>query len=218
MIVAKMATHPERHRQVTVAIASLIDQVDLLTLYCNGYESRSDINHAKVQLYFGDDLGDGGKLFGEFGEYTLLVDDDLKYPPNYVERCLAELRANYHHKIIGSHGAIMQNPVRNYFQDRRVIHYADRVVRQIPVNVLGTGTLAMHESTYNKISVNPQHKNMLDCYFAVACQKSKIGMVSISRPHGWIKQIPVSESLWTSRGNGWLQTQVIQQVEKWAVY
>jgi len=218
MIVAKMATHPARDSVVRKAIESLVNQVDLVTVYCNGHTSRDDLQHPKIRLHFGDDLGDGGKLFGEFGEYTFLVDDDLEYPPNYVENSILALETYQNSRVVGCHGAIMKNPVKNYFNDRRVIHYRDQVRRPIAVNVLGTGTLAMHQSVQSKLSINPQHKNMLDCYFAVACQKSRIGMISITRPYGWIKQIPVSESLWMSRGNGSLQTQVIQEVENWAVF
>ena len=219
LTVAKMATFPGRADIAPKAFESIHKQVDLVTVYCNGYEKIPEflVRKPNVQTIFGKDLGDGGKIFGSLGDYTFLVDDDIIYPPDYVARMIEEIDKDPT-KVYGCHAAIMKNPVKNYFKDREVLHFRSPLSLSRRVNVLGTGTVAFKSGAVYPAQIKPEHPNMLDCYFAEHCQRNQIGMVSIQRPNNWLKSLPTETSLWQQRGNGELQTQVMQKIPHWSVY
>jgi len=219
-IVAKMATFPARYDQCLIAVNSLLDQVDLVTVYCNQYDSApSYLNHRKIKPILGLDIGDGGKLHGEQGsDYTFLVDDDLRYPANYVAKMKRAIDSYGGSRIIGAHAAILRKDPKNYFSDRSVWHFAAKINSTFPVNVLGTGTVAFSGDLVRLSEISPVMPNMLDVYFAVYCQSRGIGMSSIARPTNWIQQIPIKQSIWGSRGDGRNQTRVINQIHVWKVY
>ena len=221
-VTACMATFPPRHRTLAKTVASLIDQVDHLQVYANQYTEYAlpkCLSAHKITTLLGEDLGDNGKVEDlPHKGYVFLVDDDIIYPPNYVEMMIAALGRYDNNAVVGCHAAIMQPPIRNYFKDRRVFHFRSLIARDTPVNVLGTGCLAFHTDYIDFDISDSPCPNMLDVHFAVWCQKNQKKMITLARPPEWLIPQPVPESLWSTRGEGEEQTSYINTVSKWKIY
>lgn len=221
-IIACLATFPPRERVLEKTVASIIDQVDELRIWANGYtpgEIPDFLYQDKIIVDFGDDIGDNGKVANlPKRGYVFLVDDDILYPSNYVETLKNVIDLYNRQAVVGCHAAIMQPPIRNYFKDRQVFHFKAMVPRHTPVNVLGTGCLAYHTEYINFHISDAPCPNMLDVHFAVWCQKNRKRMLTVSRPAMWLRPQPVPESLWDSRGRGEEQTRYINKVKRWSTY
>ena len=90
MITANLATIKSRRYTLQGVIDSLKDQVDTVRVYANDYVP--EVKDAEV--YTGEDYTDNSKFYWlpkSEGIY-LSCDDDLIYPPDYVETILEGMR------------------------------------------------------------------------------------------------------------------------------
>ncbi|MDM7255615.1 MAG: hypothetical protein P3W90_002830 [Paracoccus sp. (in: a-proteobacteria)] len=98
MIRAHLATFPPRRRILRRAVEAIVPQVDHLFVVLNGYEKvpgylRKD---DRITAIIPDrDVKDAGKFWFAPApdDVVFLIDDDIAYPPDYVARTLAQLRA-----------------------------------------------------------------------------------------------------------------------------
>ncbi len=194
-IVACMATFPARAASLENAVTSLIDQVDHLYIYMNGYdEVPSYLNNSKITAYTdGDDLRDAGKLYyipDLDNAYCLLVDDDIVYPDDYAERLVRHIESYDRGAIIGVHGVIFANPLDRYFSKNRTVYsFKHALSDPKQVNALGTGTVAFHTSTITLPNNIEDAQGMVDIWLAIAAKKQDIAMYAIPREAGWMKAI-----------------------------
>lgn len=217
--IARMATYPGRAKSLPIAVNSILHQVDHLQVYCNEYQSPpACLNHPKISPVLGENIGDTGKIYGEFQGIILLVDDDISYPQDYVSYMVGKLKQYHHKAIVGCHGAILIPPVNNYFKDRQVIHFRDMTIRDAGVHVLGTGVLAYHSDYFSMDSGDIEEHNMLDIHFAVSAQRQEKSMIAVRKKSNWIKPIPTQDSLWARRGTGDAHTRHINSIPKWNLY
>ena len=146
MIRAHLATCPPRAGILMQAVASILPQVDRLCICLNGYDRvPQDLGDlAKVQAMIPDrDLKDAGKFAFPVapGDMVFTIDDDIRYPPDYVARTLRGFDGlDPAGNVLGHLGhAYLQKPAtgamgwRNYPFNRRV-------AQVFKVDVLGTGT------------------------------------------------------------------------------
>ncbi len=85
MITANLATIKSRSSTLQLVVNSLKNQVDKVRIYSNDYKPK--VEGSNVEVYTGPDYTDNAKFFWlthSKGVY-LSCDDDLIYPPNYVE-------------------------------------------------------------------------------------------------------------------------------------
>lgn len=219
--VAKMATFPDREGILRRSVESIVHQVDRLEIYLNNYSFVPNyLLDPKIVTFLGlPDLGDTGKVHEPPEDVNLfLVDDDIIYPGNYVKRYTAKLEQYHHRVVVGCHGALLVNPVRNYFKDRIVTHFQSGLFHDERVHVLGTGTVAYNTNIVRLRAIEISHHNMLDCHLAVHCQQLKIPMICVGRPARWLNSIPTSNSLWSSRGDGNPQTEIINKIPSWNIF
>ncbi|WP_421158246.1 hypothetical protein [Aeromonas dhakensis] len=117
-ITAAMATYPAREHIYLDAVNSIIDQVDILYIYFNGYENIPDeiLHHAKKEkieyiISPRSTLRASGKFswIGTIPGFHLTIDDDIIYPSDYVSGLVNEARAiDDENIIIGVHGSIFK--------------------------------------------------------------------------------------------------------------
>lgn len=215
MIVVKIATVERRYNSLLRVLDSLKGQADKIWVYQNDYTKPIP----ELSISTGRDLGDTGKIFPphETGDVVFLCDDDISYPPDYIERMLAAIRK--YQCIMGVHGAIMRPPIKNYFKDRSVFHFT-AAASSIRVNVLGTGTVAYDSSMFDIDWTYPAEKNMLDVFFAIKAQNEKKQMRIIDRGRNWLRPAikEDAKSLYQTRGKGELQTKWINTIQKWSIF
>src|SRR5690606_1026085 len=128
--------------------ASIVDQVDRLYVYLNGYESvPAYLNSDKITVYRSDDHGDiadNGKFFGLRNHRSgvfFAMDDDLVYPQDYVARMIEALDSIDHAGVVGVHGVFYPSAPSSFLQ-RKLVHYEAANPHLRPVSLLGTGTIA----------------------------------------------------------------------------
>ena len=107
-IVCGMATIESRKESLKETVSSIINQVDKLIIYQNGYYEIFDfLKNPKIEvissLHTGVDMGDAGKFYklNEYDNcYYFSVDDDLIYPEKYFSETLRRCNEFENKKVI----------------------------------------------------------------------------------------------------------------------
>lgn len=217
-----IASIKSREMCLEKTINSLISQADELHIYLNDYEKVPAFvqNNPKIKFYLGKiykDRGDTGKYFGldkvESG-YYFSCDDDLIYPPNYVEQTINYLKSAENRVIATYHGAILKPGIlSNYYRDRKQVHYSTFQRVAIPVHIGGTGVMAFHVKHFRPDISRFKHPNMADIWVGIQAQELKIPIMCAPRPLNWIRaqEIPMEETIYGSKSNHHIQTQVLNE-------
>jgi FkbM family methyltransferase len=222
---ASMASFPPRRASLEQAVASILPQVDFLNVYLNGYEDTPPfLYNAKIHVIHSreyGDLRDNGKFFFldsvPWG-YHLTIDDDIIYPPDYVQKMILKIEQYGRTAIVGCHGVILPSPLIHFMKDREVLHFKRCLGHDRLVNLLGTGTTAYHVGTIALSLDNFKAPGMADLWLALAAKRQKIPMICVERPEMWLKPLGEADetSLYCSAMNdGDLQTKVAQAEQSW---
>jgi hypothetical protein len=159
---ATMATIPERAGARAMAVESLLPQVDRLI------------------ITFGHEKGDQVKFdcCAEARDVFILgVDDDLVYPPDYVERTIAGLQDYGFGAVVGYHGfTINQDGGRE--DTYRVL---GDVEERVQVDVIGTGVVGFHSDALNLTPADFPTRNA--AMFWVALKAARLGLPLVILPH-----------------------------------
>jgi len=191
---ASLASIPSREKGLRDTYNSLINQVDQLNIYLNGYSRvPSFIKSRKACVIRSQDYadyGDAGKFFksGRHSGYYFSCDDDIVYPSDYVAKTISNIEKYNRKAIVGYHGVLIENDnFSSYYSSRNVYHFRNNLSGDSGVHILGTGVLAYHSDTI-KISIEDfKIPNMADIWFAEIGQKRKIPFICISHKKNWIK-------------------------------
>ncbi len=148
-----LASFPPRQAALRQVVASLLDQVDRIYIDLNQYEEvPAFLKHPRITVKVGgEDLRDNGKFYfvPDVQEgYVFTVDDDIVYPPDYVQALIRKIELYGRKAIVGLHGTIFANPLVTYFADRTLLHFKHPLERDRIVDQLGTGTVAFHTSLW----------------------------------------------------------------------
>lgn len=204
MIVAGMASFHARLDVVPDAVASLIDQVDILYLYLNNVNTFPDFaRHPKIKVFLSKDhlgdLTDNGKFFmlGNLkNSYYFSCDDDMIYPPDYVSNTLKYLYAMDNKGIVGYHGHIWTNiPMIHYYvgkngeppTEKVCYRYWHKLDKTIKVDVHSTGHMAFHTDYFKFKITDLPYMKMTDIIVAKMAKDRGLEMFTIPRPGAWIR-------------------------------
>lgn len=194
-VFATVASIPSRVGMLEQTVASLLPQVDRIGVYLNGYEETpAFLDDPKVEVARSQehgDRGDAGKFFWVdkwLDGYRLTCDDDLAYPPNYAFRTIAGIDQYGREAMVSHHGGLFLEPLVDPLVDRRNYRCLGTVEKDVPVHLLGTGTLGYHTDTFRPdpeaVFLAP---NMADSWLALYGQQHQIPFVCLAHPQGWIK-------------------------------
>lgn len=201
-VVASLCSIPERAEMLRQVLASLAPQVDALHIYLDRYESIPEFVrdcHVNVTVYLANDypgLRDNGKFLG-FSDlqedcYYFTADDDILYPPDYVISMIQ--RIEYYGKlaVVGVHGVLLPEQADRYFGSFRKVHLFNKELEtDALVNNLGTGTVAFHSRLLRELDLSHfGSSGMADLHLSVFCKQRGIPMVALSRPKGWLQELP----------------------------
>ncbi|MEX0809629.1 MAG: glycosyltransferase [Dongiaceae bacterium] len=196
MLVAGMATMPSRQATVRVAMASILSQVDRLFLFLDRFEGEVDIRHPKIVVLRSQEFGDlraNGKLLGltmcSGPTRYFTVDDDIRYPPDYVTRMNAQLDALPRETVLGVHGSRLRPPVRSYRDDRESLHRSMLRAEHEPVDVIGTDSAAFDMRALNFDVRRWDSVNMVDLNFAIECAKRGLQRLLATRKRYWVEAL-----------------------------
>ncbi|WP_282120118.1 glycosyltransferase family A protein [Ruegeria atlantica] len=142
-----MASYPLREKMLLQAVRSILDQVDMLHLCMNDWkEVPSEYqDHPRVSAFVPEeDQKDVGKFVTtpDPDDIVFLVDDDLIYSDDYVQRmvkCLGNHDADK--VVIGTHGSTYSSTAPENVHQRTAIKFGQPLQNMQRVDQLGTGAL-----------------------------------------------------------------------------
>ncbi len=231
-----MATYPGRFKTVGRTVATLLNQTTSPTeihLWVNESDKPPqlpDDPRIVVHLAPENNLTDIGKFAAASlapEGIIILADDDLNYPPDYVERMANETMRFDGEACVGLHGVVFPvgceiNEIEQYFKSRRVHLYSRGLSIHLPCHIIGTGTMAYDSRKIKFDYTRWSQQRMVDLHVGVDCQRLGIGMVTIPREQGWLSPFEPEEddeSIWKHvKQDTTLQTQmmeVVSQVKDW---
>jgi FkbM family methyltransferase len=201
-----MATVAGNEAALVEALQSLINQVDRIHLYLNGYSGVPDFLKSvpKITCYLDADgtrYGDAGKFWGVKylkDSIYFTCDDDIVYPRDYVRRMVKALADHSGKCIVTVHGSLLRQFVdggrRPYYstETRIVLHFEHELKRDRLVHIPGTGTVVFHTRFFKPEMCRFQSPNMADLWVSQIAQELRLPTIAISRESSWLRAIKVS--------------------------
>lgn len=204
-IIANVATFPGRRAISARAIKSIASQVDRVNIVLNEYvyvpgELKSV---PKANFVFPPrDLKDVGKFYPsvEPDDDVFLIDDDILYPSDYVERMMSfREQIQDVHPILGLHSIIYSD----YYEGK---HGAGRLVdvftkaldRPRLVNQVGTGTVYCKGYQMPEFRFMEGSEKFVDVRFARHSFNKGYPNISVAREADWMKQLEIEGSIYES--------------------
>lgn len=216
MIVAGIATIPSRIEQVKKTIESLASQVDWIHLCLNNFIAIPDFLKGEIDGY--DNVlcvitqgSDEQKFRQVEGDIYLSCDDDLCYPPNYVQVIKDRLE---HYDIISFHGRNFNAfPIQSYYKSAGSKYRClDKVSSDVYVQVGGTGCMAFKPQKFSVTLADFPSKYMADVHLAIKARKENKRIMCIAHEANWIKYQPVSNTIYDRfRDNDFEHTERINE-------
>lgn len=224
IITANIATYPARAESLKRMLKSIegqFDEVRICFNECFDLPSKGRQTNAEYELHHtpSENLTDNGKFVFleniEEPEYYFTLDDDLIYPPDYVNRTIKALQM--YGGIITHHGRILNGLDLDYYYAHQIYPCLQDVHTTVKLDVCGTGVTAFDTRNFHpKGLAHSKDKRMSDLIFSLeaAKQNKQIGII----PHktGWIKAIDNKETIHdTETRNGYgRQNQIANEIWK----
>jgi len=202
-LTAYMATKPGREACAQTAIASLRDQLDEIRVVFNGYPAIPEwaAEDGKISPQLCSSNGEAScavwRLLARGGGYAFIVDDDILYPPDYIEVMKAKLDARERKAIVTVHGTRFPRHYSDYKHDRKLTHFKRAAAQDTPVHMGGVGCCAFHTDFFSPRPEEFPDSWMRDVWFAVKAAKEKREIICIARPDGWVQSLANDdETVW----------------------
>lgn len=220
-VVASVASIPRRVKGLERVVNSALDNVDLLRVHLNHYESVPNfLRHPKITVTRSQDTGDlrdNGKFLA-VEELTncfhFTLDDDLCYPAFYFQYLIAKILQYGKNAVVGLHGTTLSSEFQRYHDtgSRKTKTFNLQSLHDFQVHVLGTGTVAYHTET---IDFSLEHVNttgMIDLWFAAAAKTQRVPLICVARGKDWLiedRSLTVQSLYSEYRKNDQMQTEFV---------
>jgi glycosyltransferase involved in cell wall biosynthesis len=228
-VVLAICSIPKRERALQMTLQSLAPQVDEIHLYLDRYTKIPAFVlscHPKITVVRSNEipgLRDNGKFlpFNQLDHpcYYFTADDDIIYPPDYVQAIIRKIEYYGRRLVVGVHGVLVPERPRNYFSDFRKVYLFNMALeRDVLVSNLGTGTVAFYSECLRGLDYRQfAHPGMVDLYLAIFCKQQYIPMVAIARHENWlVEQESLSTSLYEEfRQAGDQQAVLVKNYAPW---
>jgi glycosyltransferase involved in cell wall biosynthesis len=193
---AGVATTANRLHSFEQAFQTIAAQVDTVHVYLNGHAHVPSFlrNLPQIRCFLSsdhDDLGDAGKFFSLPAlrdGYYLSFDDDIAYPSDYADRLIKSNRD--YDCPVGVHGSLLRRDTPSYYrpEGRYNFHFKASLDRDIPVDILGTGTLCF-DLDRSRLRSSFDYRNMADLWAAEAFARDGTPLICVHREEGWLRPL-----------------------------
>jgi hypothetical protein len=193
-----MATMPSRSLTFERALASILPQVDRLYVYFDKHAEVPEAysNHPKIVPLLPSKDGEWaacGKLLGLKAQTEpclyFCLDDDILYPPDYVEVMTQALKRHDWQAIVGVHASRLKTPYLSYRRDRDVVEFRQPLAVDCCFDILGTGTIAFHTEAFCIDPSDWRYHDMVDLMVAIEAAKCGLPRISIRRPKNYLRPL-----------------------------
>ena len=219
-VIANMATYPPRRVSMIAAARRIAPQVTRLNIVLNEYSERvgeiDDLPNAR-QILPGENTRDTGKFYPQIdgADFVLLVDDDIIFPDDLVEKMLIAAAKHGDSAVVGYHGTIYRiprfslkrrkflkwlrfSPQRDIIHGRQVIPFFKELKQATRVHQLGTGILMLPAAIYPSFDTMRDAQLFVDVRFANWCHAGKIKQYALERSADWLQKVDQDESIYTN--------------------
>ena len=201
-------------------LQSIYNQCDEINLCLNDKitELPDFLLQPKINLYITDNSkGDAFKfMFLETKNgYYLTIDDDLIYPPNYVNFMVDKCKEYNNKKIITLHGRSFYNfPIKSYYNSKaQRFYYNEKVLDDVKVQFGGTGVMCLHTSLLKKSINDFLLPNMADVWIGKFAKENNIDIICVKHEKSFIKSIPQLKTIYDdSKNNDLNQTKIVNKI------
>lgn len=198
-----IATMPSRAQTFQVVLASILPQLDRVFVYFDKYVEVPSAfrDHSKIVPLLPSQFGEFagyGKFLGvrAHGEPCLYFcfDDDILYPPDYVEVMTGALYRHRLQAVVGVHASLLKSPYLSYRRDRDVVGFSHALGVDCYFDILGTGTMAFHTGIFRFDPGSWRFRDMADIMVAIEAAKQGLPRVSIRRPKDYLRPLDKGQS------------------------
>ena len=189
-VIIGMATMKGRERNVIEARKSLLN---------NTVIPNSIITYDNSIMPI--DLTDNGKFYGlsciNEPVYYFSCDDDLIYPPDYIEKTIQAIEK--HGCIVTYHGRVLKGLKLNYYKGHRAYACLHTVPKDFELDVCGTGVTAFRTDYFNPVGIHEaKDQKMSDLVFSLEAAKHGKKIMHLAHNGGWIKyqDIPIEKTIY----------------------
>ncbi len=197
MITANLATIKSRSKTLQQVVDTLSDQVTIVRVYANDYEPI--LTGKNVEVYTGKDYTDNSKFFWlpESKGIYLSCDDDLLYPPDYVEKIIEGMK-KYPNCWLTFHGRKMLGLGLDYYRGHIVYRCLGDVNGDYEIDIAGTGVSAFNTKDFSFDMKKWNYFKMSDIMASQEIAKAGKKIICLSHRAGWIKHIDNPDAIYYS--------------------
>lgn len=199
---------------------SIIRQCDVVNVVLNSeiHDIPKILLHEKINLVFSDNsYGDAMKFYflEESDGYYLTIDDDIIYPPNYVDFMISRCKDYNHTRVITLHGRSFDKfPIISYYKSATERYSCFQELKTNGfVQFGGTGVMCFHTSLFKLPLEYFIYPNMADVWIGKYCIENNIEIYCVKHEGGYIKYMDQKTTIHGDySGNDGLQTQVVNSI------
>lgn len=195
-VLVVMPTVPARQRMAHLVVQTLLQQqVDRFVVFLNGYPSDFSISDDPRVLQIHNSLDTGPIVRyreGALGHGVVLsVDDDLVYPPDYVEGILHHLTTLGRGIAISQHAALWNGADKSYAA-RSPLHYSGQRQDFTECDYLGSGTAGFWGEDFESLRGEPPPRlvDEDDIWMSARLRAQGIRLVRPPSRRNWIRSQP----------------------------
>jgi len=181
-----IATFKGREKALQRTLDSLAGQADEIIVYDNERNT---------------DLTDNGKFYGLKNRtdecYFLTCDDDIIYPPTYVEDMVQAI--DKHKCIVTHHGRELRKNAKSYYHGHKSFHCMKANTVEQYIDVAGTGVSGWKTSYFCPSDIcDAEDKRMSDLVFSLAATKAGKKIKVLKHNQGYLvaQNIPLSQTIY----------------------
>ena len=206
--VAAIATMARRLETFQKVLPVIHAQVDHVFIYLDGYSAPPSFLEGfdRITVRRAEDVGDlhVSSRFLCLQELTaptvvVIVDDDIIYPPDYVDRLVFVLQQLKGKAIVGVHGRVFVPPHQSYTRGANCVAFWGRLDQPRHMHELGVGTCAFISSNFDVDPRKWDRHDMNDITVAIEAQRRGLPRVAVARVAGWLRRFaaePQVDSIW----------------------
>ena len=200
---ANIATQPSRINVLSKMIDSIYDQFDVIRVCLNGFESTPEflMREKIIAAIPSGDLTDNGKFvfidqMVRSVEYYFTLDDDIVYPPDYVEKTVENI--DKYSCIITYHGRLLRGLNLDYYKDHEFYSCVWESKENFEIDVCGTGVTAFRTDYFcpSGLAIS-EHQRMSDIIFSLEAAKQGKTIGYCEKEAHWIRPMQVKESIYS---------------------
>lgn len=195
-ITAQIASLPDREHLLKKTVESLRPQVDKIFVGLNSYTHTPDFLKEGEYIHLDNSTGDAAKFYGVEGlaGYLLTCDDDIIYPPDYVQYMISGLHK--HGAITTLHGKVYPRPATSFIKTVAKVRCLDACPCDTEVDVPGTGVTCLHTDMIKVRYEDFKIRNMADLWLAKLAHEQGVKIMALAHPADYLTYQPPPTTIW----------------------